>query len=383
MKIVYWHLELNKLKLDHSKQNELKCVLMMAGGTGGHVFPGLAVAQCLQRKGVEVHWLGTQQGLESRLVPSAGIPLHCISIQGLRGKGIKALLWAPFRIIAALRESMRVIKKVKPDIVIGMGGFVSGPGGVACWLMRCPFLIHEQNAKAGLTNKILSRFAARVLEGFPGTFSSRLRVITTGNPVRPEIENLLPPSQRLLSSSSRVRLLVLGGSLGAQALNELLPRALAQMSPDERPEVLHQTGVKHIDLTKKHYESMKVQANVQAFIEDMAQAYAWADLVLCRAGALTVAELCAAGLGAILVPFPYAVDDHQTENACFMVKHDAALCIQQSVLTDVRLADILREFAQSPEKRMTMAEAAYRLRQANVAERIVGICKEVRVCLCT
>ncbi|MBV9575004.1 MAG: undecaprenyldiphospho-muramoylpentapeptide beta-N-acetylglucosaminyltransferase [Gammaproteobacteria bacterium] len=359
------------------QQNKLQKVLVMAGGTGGHIFPGLAVAECLKERGISVEWLGTQQGLEAQLVPQAGISLHFIRIAGLRGKGIKPLLFAPFKIIGAIKDAIRVIKTINPDIVIGMGGFVSGPGGVAAWLMRCPLIIHEQNAKAGLTNKILSLFSARTLQGFPAAFKANTKVVTIGNPVRSDIVNLPPPSERLSLHKPPFRLLVLGGSLGAQALNELVPQAIAQLPLADRPVILHQAGNKHIDLTKKQYEAMGVTVTLQAFVKDMAEAYGWADMVLCRAGALTVAELCVAGLGAIFVPFPHAVDDHQTENAHFMVKHEAALCIKQSELTATELARIIKQFSQSPEKCIAMAEAAYQLRKINVAEKIVQICQEV------
>jgi len=359
------------------QMKQLKRVLIMAGGTGGHVFPGLAVAQFLRENGVDVHWLGTRQGLESRLVPAANIPLHLVTINGLRGKGIKTLMAAPLKISSALKQSVRIMKEVQPDIVIGMGGFVSGPGGMASWLLRHPLVIHEQNAKAGLTNKILARFSRRILEGFPHAFRQQSKVIAVGNPVRHEIESLLPPQQRIHSTGSPFRLLVLGGSLGAQGLNEIVPRALAQLQTEERPEIWHQTGDKHFDVTKKLYESMGVNAKLTPFIQDMAEAYAWANMVLCRAGASTVAELCAAGLGAILVPYPYAVDDHQTANAGFMVSNHAALCIQQTELTESRLADIVRQFSDSPEKRLAMAEAAYQLRKVNVAEKVYEILCDV------
>lgn len=347
----------------------LKRVLIMAGGTGGHVFPGLAVAAYLHQRGVEVHWLGTRQGLEASLVPEAGIPLHLIAIGGVRGKGMKTLLSAPFKITAALRQSLNVIREVNPDAVVGMGGFVSGPGGIASWLSRRPLIIHEQNAKAGMTNKLLVRFSKMVLEGFPMAFRRQPKIIEVGNPVRHEIENLPPPNDRFNTDMPRLRLLVLGGSLGAQALNSVVPRALSRLSPDERPDIWHQTGNKHFEDAKKVYESNGIEAKVTPFIKEMASAYAWANVVLCRAGALTVAELCAAGVGAIFVPFPFAVDDHQTANAEFMVKNNAALCVQQADLTEDRLAEILRQFSRSPEKCLTMAQAAYQLRKVNVAER--------------
>jgi UDP-N-acetylglucosamine--N-acetylmuramyl-(pentapeptide) pyrophosphoryl-undecaprenol N-acetylglucosamine transferase len=248
---------------------------------------------------------------------------------------------------------------------------------MAAWLMRRPLIIHEQNAKAGWTNKILAFFSKKVLEGFPFAFKPSAKVIAVGNPVRPVITHLLPPSERLHRVSAPLRLLILGGSLGAQALNEVVPRAIAQLDEVERPQILHQTGEKHFENAKKNYESMKIEANLQPFIKDMAHAYAWADMVLCRAGASTVAELCAVGLGAVFVPFPYAVDDHQTANAQFMVQNSAALCVQQRELTETLLADIVKEFSRSPEKRFSMAEAAYQLRKVQVAEKIVDICGEV------
>ncbi|VVC76344.1 UDP-N-acetylglucosamine--N-acetylmuramyl-(pentapeptide) pyrophosphoryl-undecaprenol N-acetylglucosamine transferase [Aquicella siphonis] len=355
----------------------LKRVLIMAGGTGGHVFPGLAVARYLHQQGVEVHWLGTRQGLESRLVPEANIPLHLIAIGGVRGKGMRTLLSAPFKITAAVRQSLRVIRHINPDAVIGMGGFVSGPGGVASWLSSRPLVIHEQNAKAGLTNKLLVRFSRRVLEGFPLVFRQQSKVVEVGNPVRHEIETLPPPQERFSASLPRLRLLVLGGSLGAQALNAVVPLALSRLAPEDQPEIWHQTGDKHCESTKKSYESMGIDAKVTPFIKDMANAYAWANVVLCRAGALTVAELCAVGLGAILVPFPFAVDDHQTANAEFMVKNNAALCVQQAELTESRLAEILKQFSQSPGKCLEMAQAAYQLRKVNVAEKFYQILCDV------
>lgn len=350
----------------------LKRVLIMAGGTGGHVFPGLALARHLSANGVEVHWLGTMNGLESRLVPAENIPLHFISIQGLRGKGLKSLLSAPLKLLIALKQSLSVIRKIKPDIVIGMGGFASGPGGVACWLLRCPLIIHEQNAKPGFTNKILSRFSRRILEGFPDAFKQEARVMVVGNPVREEIEHLSPPDPSHIVNTP-FRLLVIGGSLGAQGLNEIVPRALLQLPENLRPEILHQTGEKHFAATKGNYESAGIKANLQPFINDMAGAYSWANMVLCRAGASTIAELCTAGLGAILVPYPYATDDHQTANADFMVKHGAGLCVSQTELTEQKLADIIRQFSASPDKRFVMAEAAWQLRKVDVAGKIYRI----------
>lgn len=358
-------------------EKKLKRVLIMAGGTGGHVFPGLAVARSMREQGVDIHWLGTSQGLEARLVPEASIPLHTIKIGGLRGKNLKTLLTAPFRVVQAIAQARAILKQIKPDVVLGMGGFASGPGGMASWLLGIPLVIHEQNAIAGFTNKVLARFARKVLEGFPSSFPASANVIAVGNPVRAEIENIPAPNERFKQRQNSFRLLVLGGSLGAQALNQVIPKALAQLNLDKRPEVWHQAGDKHFAETESAYKSMGVQANVVPFVKDMAQAYAWADMVICRAGALTVAELCAAGLGAVFVPYPHAVDDHQTANAQFMVKNDAALCIQQSDLTEAHLTDIVRGFAAAPDQRLRMAEAAYGLRKIHVAEKIYQICQEV------
>lgn len=355
----------------------LKKVLIMAGGTGGHVFPGLAVARELHEHGIAVEWLGTQKGLEARLVPEAGIPIHYISISGLRGKGVMAKLLMPFRLLRAILQAGSFIRQVKPDLVLGMGGFVSGPGGIASWLLRCPLVIHEQNAKAGLTNKWLANIATKVLEGFPGTFRQRAKIITTGNPVRQEIAALPAPLQRSLTPGQPLRLLVIGGSLGAAALNDLVPRAVATLPVAERPEIYHQTGDKQYVTTQQNYADRGVNATVKPFIADMDKAYGWADVVLCRAGALTIAELCAAGLGAILVPYPYAVDDHQTANANYLVKHDAAILMQQTELTDETFLAIIKELSASPLKRKAMAQAAYDLRKVDATSNVFKICGEI------
>lgn len=356
---------------------KLKRVLIMAGGTGGHVFPGIAVAKALRKRGVEVNWLGTRQGMEARLVSEAAFPIHYIAIKGLRGKGIHDILFAPWRLMVAVLQAKRIIRALNPDVVIGMGGFVSGPGGIASWLLGKKLIIHEQNAKPGLTNQYLSKIATKVLEGFPNTFAANQKIITTGNPVRQELTELPSPSKRLDKYSNPMHLLVFGGSLGAQAFNELLPRALAKLPLSLRPEVLHQSGQNHLADTAKAYAAQGVTAEVVPFINEMDKAYAWADMVLCRSGALTVAELCATGLGAILVPYPYAVDDHQTANAHFMASKQAALLLQQSMLTEDVLAKRLEELCVSAEKRIAMAEAAYQLRQADATEKILNICEEI------
>ena len=352
---------------------KIKRVLIMAGGTGGHVFPGLALARYLQEQNVEVHWLGTSAGLEAQVVPAAGLPLHVINIGGLRGKNLKTLLSAPFKVFTATCQARRIIKQIKPDIVVGMGGFASGPGGMASWLLGCPLVVHEQNAKAGFTNKLLARVAKRVLEGFPGAFLPSSKVIAVGNPVRTEIEQLPAPELRTELPGRTCKLLVLGGSLGAQALNEMVPQALSLLSQHDRPEVWHQAGDKNYATAKTHYESKGIQVKLVPFIQDMAEAYGWADLVICRAGALTVAELCAAGRGAIFVPFPHVVDDHQTANAYYMVGNNAALCLQQATLTPQSLAENLKIYLHSPEKRLAMAKQAYSLRKIHVAKQIFDI----------
>lgn len=354
----------------------LKKVVIMAGGTGGHVFPGLSVASVMQANGVEVHWLGTAKGIEAKLVPEANIPFHEITISGVRGKGILSWVLAPFRGVLAILQSYLHLREQKPDLVLGLGGFVSGPGGVAAWLARVPLVIHEQNAKPGLTNQWLFRLAKRVLQGFPHTFPENPKVFTVGNPVRPEIEALPGPDAKPTESDRAWRLLVIGGSLGAQALNTTVPEALSLLPMDVRPDVVHQTGGKHIETTKTSYDSIGLHVNLVPFMKDMAQAYSWADMVLCRAGALTVAELCAAGLGAVFVPYPHSVDGHQAANAEFMVSNSAAVCLPQSELNPQKLASLLRQFAESPASRVAMAKSAYRLRNPKVADKIYTLCEE-------
>lgn len=356
---------------------KLKRVLVMAGGTGGHVFPGLAAALYFQDQGVEVHWLGTENSFEAKVVPDAKIPFHTISIGGLRGKGLKTLFLAPIRVLKAIRQANKLLQQIKPDVVIGMGGYASGPGGVASWLSRIPLVIHEQNAKAGFTNRLLARVAKRVLQGFPDAFPASDKVMTIGNPVRREIEAVPTPVDRLPAERKPLRLLVLGGSLGAKAINQMVPASLALMDADYRPEVFHQTGEKHFEETRQLYDAKGLHVNLVPFVKDMANVYAWADVVLCRAGALTVAELCTVGLGAIFVPFPHAVDDHQTANAEYMVKHHAAYCVQQCDLSEQKLADMMRQFAEQQSLHLAMAKAAFALRHVKVTERIYQICEEI------
>ncbi len=351
-------------------------ILVMAGGTGGHVYPALAVARALRRQSREVVWLGTHRGLEARVVPDAGIEIEWISIKGLRRKGLVALLVAPFQLAWALLQSLGVIFRRRPSAVLGMGGFVSGPGGLAAWLTFRPLVIHEQNAVAGLTNRLLARLARVVLQAFPGSFNSRVRAETVGNPVREDIAAVAAPAERFAGREGPLRLLVLGGSQGALVLNRTMPAALARLHDDERPVVLHQCGSNTFDAARAAYTKEGVEAELVTFIEDMAAAYAWADLVVCRAGALTVAELCAVGLPAMFVPYPAAVDDHQTANARPMADAGAAVIIDQSMLSADVLATQLREWPGSREDLLARAEAAHGLDRPSALSRITELCLE-------
>lgn len=355
---------------------EQRRFLMMAGGTGGHVFPALATARALEEKGHQVYWLGASGGMEQRLIGETDIPLSLIHISGLRGKGKLALVLAPFRLMRALGEAFTIMRRIRPDCVVGMGGFVTGPGGVAAWLTRTPLVIHEQNAVAGLTNRLLVRFAKTVLEAFPGSFGGDVITRCTGNPVRTDLAQLPAPEQRLAERNGRLRVLVVGGSLGAKVFNQQVPAALAQMAEGDRPDVRHQCGEKNLDAARSAYEQTGVDARLEPFIKDMAEAYDWADVVLCRSGALTVSELCAAGVGAILVPFPHAVDDHQTQNGQQMVQAGAALMISQSRLTPDGLAETLEDLAKDRSRVMNMAKAARSLARPDATERVVNYCLE-------
>jgi len=349
-------------------------VLIMAGGTGGHVFPALACAHEFQSRGYKVHWLGTPRGIENEVVPAAGLPLHLIEVSGLRGKSVASLLKAPWQLLRSLWQARRVMRQLQPVCVLGLGGYVTGPGGLAARLAGVPLVIHEQNAVAGTANRSLAPFAARVCEAFPGTFAASDKRCTTGNPVRTELF-LETPRDSL--ADRRPRLLVLGGSLGAEPLNKLLPDALAQVSSELRPEVFHQAGKQHADITRERYEAAGVTAQVAPFIKDMASAYAWADLVICRAGALTVCELAAAGLPSFLVPLPHAIDDHQTHNAEYLAKEGAALLLPQATTDAAALAAQLTEVLMQPEKLKAMGATARRLSRPDATRTVVDICLEV------
>jgi UDP-N-acetylglucosamine--N-acetylmuramyl-(pentapeptide) pyrophosphoryl-undecaprenol N-acetylglucosamine transferase len=349
----------------------------MAGGTGGHVFPALAVAETLRTQGMQVFWIGTERGMESRLVPQHGFELEHVRIQGLRGKGVAQVLGTPFKLVAALWQAGEILRRRAPSVVLGMGGFASGPGGLAARALGLPLVIHEQNRIPGMTNQWLARIATRVFEAFPGSFPKRRRAIASGNPVRRAIAQLPAPRMRFAGRDGPGRLLVVGGSLGAKILNETVPAALSLIPKDERPRVRHQAGQQTLEVARQAYADTGVAAEVTPFISDMAEAYGWADLVVCRAGALTVSELAAAGVGSLLVPYPYAVDDHQSANARYLTDAGAARLLVQKHLTPEGLAEQLRELLGDRAALLTMAEAARARANPDAAERIAAACWEL------
>lgn len=346
-------------------------IMIMAGGTGGHVFPALAVADYLKSNDVPVLWLGTEKGLEARVVPDAGYELLTLSIAGIRGKGRIAILLAPFRILFAVLQALKLMLKYRPAAVLGMGGFASGPGGIAAWLTRTPVVIHEQNAIAGMTNKYLSKVATIVFEAFPAAFPAKLGAIHVGNPVRAAIQNITKKNEE----HENLRILVVGGSLGAMTLNNIVPESIAQLAG--QVDVWHQTGKRDYESTKEKYSAHGIAANVEIFLEDMDQAYAWADVVICRSGALTVSELAAAGLPAILVPYPYAVDDHQTANGEYLAKAGAAIIIRDEHLTVETLNNVLNEWLAKPELIKEMAKKSTTKAMQGATEKVADALREV------
>lgn len=340
-------------------------VVVMAGGTGGHIFPGLAVAQALMDRGVSVSWLGADGGMETRLVPAQDMTIDTIAVRGVRGKGLLTLLGAPLRVLRAVRAAAGVLRLRKPDAVISFGGYAAGPGGVAARLAGIPLLVHEQNRAAGMTNKTLAKVAKQVLVGFPQTFAKETLV---GNPVRAQIAQVPPPEARTFAHKGPLRLLVLGGSQGARALNTAVPQAVA--ASGLVVEIVHQAGEKLLEDARHAYADARVDAHVEPFIADMADAYAWADLVVCRAGALTLAELCAVGVGSVLVPFPQAVDDHQTRNAEYLAERGAAVLLPQSEQLAAQLVGVLAELAGDAGKRLAMARAARALARPDAARQV-------------
>ncbi|MBC7944741.1 MAG: undecaprenyldiphospho-muramoylpentapeptide beta-N-acetylglucosaminyltransferase [Burkholderiales bacterium] len=361
--------------------NASRTIMIMAGGTGGHVFPALAVADFLRDLGWRVVWLGTRRGMEADLVPKRGYEMAWVNFSGIRGKGAKRLLTLPLELLLAFWQSARALLRHRPQVVLGMGGYVTIPGGMMASLFNKPLVIHEQNSLAGSSNRVLAKLADRVLIAFPNALKAR-SVAWTGNPVRTDIASLPTPGQRFRSRSGRLRVLVVGGSLGAQALNETVPRALRLIAESARPLVTHQAGAKHLQALREHYADAGVTAEAEllAFIEDMAAAYGNADLVICRAGALTVSELAAAGVASVLVPFPFAVDDHQTHNARFLADHGAAILIPQAEFNPRRLADLLLGLTDenfTREKLLDMARRARDLAKPDATRLVAEACMEV------
>ena len=353
-------------------------LLVMAGGTGGHVFPGLAVAQWLQAQGWRVVWLGNPTGMEATLIPQYQIPMEFVRFGGLRGKGLRAKLMLPFNLLRACWQSAGVLRRVKPDVVLGMGGYITFPAGIVSALAGIPLVLHEQNSIAGLANRVLSRIARRTLVAFPDALPN---AEWTGNPIRASLTELPPPAVRYAERSGPLRVLVVGGSLGATALNEVVPAALACLSPAARPCVVHQAGAKHLAALQDNYSAAGLLGSDEStitllpFIDDMALAYSHADLVICRAGAMTISEIAAVGVAALFVPFPHAVDDHQTANAAFLTKHDAALAIQQRDLSVEKLADWLG--IQTRASLCDLAIRAYALAKPAATQRVAEVCAEL------
>jgi UDP-N-acetylglucosamine--N-acetylmuramyl-(pentapeptide) pyrophosphoryl-undecaprenol N-acetylglucosamine transferase len=349
-----------------------RTILIMAGGTGGHIYPGLAVADALRAQGWNVVWLGAPNSMEAELVPKHGYPVAWVNFSGVRGKGLLRLLTLPFTLLRALGQSAVAIFRHRPDVVLGMGGYITMPGGLMAAILRRPLVIHEQNSIAGLSNKVLAKLAVRVLSGFPGVLK---RTEWCGNPVRADIAALPEPQARYAARNGKLNVLVVGGSLGAQALNEALPKALAMLGEQERPNVLHQTGKKHFEAVQALYAQAGVKADIRSFLDDMANQYARADLVICRAGALTIAELAAAGVASVLIPFPSAVDDHQTHNARFLSEQGAAVLLPQNELSAEKLAQLLREM--SRDKLQAMAQAARCLARSDATQQVAQVCSSL------
>lgn len=349
----------------------MKTIVIMAGGTGGHIMPGLAVADVLRERGWKVVWMGNPDGMEARLVPARNYEMAWVRFGALRGKGLVRKLLLPLNLLRGFAQAWQQFSRIKPDVVLGLGGFISFPGGMMAALRGIPLVLHEQNSVAGLANKVLAGIADRVLCGFPDVLKNGQWV---GNPVRNEIAALPAPSLRYGDRSGPLHVLVIGGSLGAQALNEAVPRALALLPENERPEVVHQSGEKQLAALQAAYAAAGVQAHAVAFVEDMAGAYGWADLVICRAGALTIAELACAGVASILVPFPHAVDDHQTANARFLASAGAAILLPQPELSPERLS-LLRTLARP--QLLEMAEKARALAMPDATTAVANTCAEV------
>ncbi|MDV6344990.1 undecaprenyldiphospho-muramoylpentapeptide beta-N-acetylglucosaminyltransferase [Nitrosomonas sp. Is37] len=347
--------------------------MIMAGGTGGHVFPGLAVADHMTTLDWNIVWLGTHNGMEAALVPRHGYHIELIEFSGLRGKKVMNRLWLPWRLLMAFWQSARIIIRTQPDVVLGMGGYPAFPGGIMASLLNKPLLIHEQNAIPGLTNRILAKIADKILLGFPASIKGKSeKVQVTGNPVRDDILRLPVPEQRFAGRSGKLKLLVIGGSLGARILNTIIPKTLKLIPENERPWITHQAGKNNLDELQRNYAECGVEGNLVSFIEDMAASYAECDLVICRAGALTISELAVVGVASILIPYPFAVDDHQTANAQFLSKHNAALLLPQDKLNPEVLADLIRKFTR--ERLLEMATLARSLAKPDATRMVAEAC---------
>jgi len=352
--------------------NKTPCALIMAGGTGGHIFPGLAVAEALRERGWRVHWLGAPGSMESRLVPPRGFPLELIDFGGVRGKGVKTLFLLPLRLLRAFWQALQVVRRVKPDVLVGLGGYITFPGGMMGTLLGKPLVLHEQNSVAGMANKVLTGIADRVFTAFPNVFRKAEWV---GNPLRAEFLRQPVPAERFAGRSGPLRLLVVGGSLGAKALNDTVPQALALIPSAQRPQVIHQSGEKQIEALRANYTAAGVLAELTPFIDDTAQAFADADLIVCRAGASTVTEIAAVGAAALFVPFPHAVDDHQTTNARFLTDAGGAWLVQQTELTPASLAMKLQTLQR--EQLMEMAGKAKQMEKTEAVAAVVSACEQL------
>jgi UDP-N-acetylglucosamine--N-acetylmuramyl-(pentapeptide) pyrophosphoryl-undecaprenol N-acetylglucosamine transferase len=349
-----------------------KTALVMAGGTGGHIFPGLAVAEALREAGWRVHWLGAPESMESQLVPPRGFAFEPVAFGGVRGKGIQTLALLPLRLLRAFWQSLQVVRRVKPDVVLGLGGYITFPGGMMASLWSKPLVLHEQNSVAGLANKVLAQLADRVFTAFPGVFKTGQWV---GNPLRRAFTEQATPAERFAGRRGPLRVLVVGGSLGAKALNDIVPQALALMPEATRPQVIHQSGAKQIEALRANYANAGVQAELTPFIDDTASAFAQADLVICRAGASTVTELAAVGVAALYVPFPFAVDDHQTTNAQFLVAHGGGWLVPQAELTAQNLAERLTVL--NRDTLQDVAQKAHAQKKTNATREVVMACEEL------
>lgn len=351
--------------------NQHKTALIMAGGTGGHIFPGLALAEALRDAGWQVHWMGAPGSMEAQWVPPKGYAFEPVDFGGVRGKGLQTLALLPLRLLRAFWQSLQVMRRVRPDVVLGLGGYITFPGGMMASLWGKPLMLHEQNSVAGMANKVLAQLADRVFTAFPDVFKKAHWV---GNPLRPAFTQQAAPAQRFAGRSGPLRVLVVGGSLGAKALNDIVPQALALMPQTSRPQVIHQSGAKQIEALRANYAAAGVQAELTPFIEDTASAFAQADLVICRAGASTVTELSAVGAAALFVPFPFAVDDHQTQNAQFLVDAGAGWLVPQAELSAQILADRLASL--SRETLLDVAQKAHAQKKTNATREIVMACEE-------